>query len=152
MSEEKIISSIYIETYCHATEDLRKVEKAVRNLFPEDLKKKIKFSYEKLEGYYGNPIIVLRTQINDSERAQKIVKYLASLMDCLDKKHIKETLNLRVDDSGNLYLRIDKQQAYKGKARVIEHDDVIKFRISFMPHIRKLESVEYYLKKLGMID
>lgn len=152
MSTEKIVNTLYIETYCHATESLRKVEKAIRNLIPEELRNKVKFSYQKLEGYYGNPIIVIRSTINDSEVAQKIVEHIVSLMDSSDKNYIKNTLELRLDNSGNLYLRIDKQQAFKGKVRVIEHDDVIKLRIGLKPHIRKLETVEYYLKKIGIVE
>jgi len=141
-----------METYCHATEDLEKVETALMNIVPPSIRNKVKITRDVLRGHHGNPIIVLRVRITDKEDAMMTVQFLSSLMTELDRKRIDDTLALRLDKSKNLYIRVDKQYAYCGLIRVMEHDDVIKIKISLSLRSRKLEDVKEILKDIGLVE
>ncbi len=147
--KEKIVSALFLESFCHATEDCEKVKKAMYNLLPVDIWEKVEISEVPLEGHYKNPIVIIRFEIRDKNSAQKAVEHIFSELDEIDKKIIVDSLDLRMDSS-NLYLRFDKQQAYLGKIRLLQGDDVIKAKISLMPHIRRKHSIEYALEILGL--
>ncbi|RLE66859.1 MAG: exosome protein [Thermoprotei archaeon] len=147
--KEKIISALFLESFCHATENCEKVKKAMLNLLPSDVWEKVKISEVPLEGHYKNPIVIIKFEIRDKTSAQEAVEYIFSELDEIDKKIIIDSLDLRTDSS-NLYLRFDKQQAYLGKTRLLQGDDVIKAKISFMPHIRRRHSIEHALEILGL--
>ena len=49
--------------------------------------------------------------------------------DYKDKKIIKEELNRRIDEKGNLFLRFDKQLAYDEKLKLTYSGDAIHVRI-----------------------
>jgi len=148
--KEKIISALYLESFCHATEDCEKVKKAMFNLIPSEIWKKVNVKEIPLEGHYRNPITIIRVDLKDRERAQKAVEYIFSKLDEIDKRTIIGSLDLRMDSSSNLYLRFDKQQAYLGNIRLLHGDDVVKVKISFMPHIRRKHSIMYALEILGL--
>lgn len=148
----KTVSSVYIEAYCHATEDVENVETAIMNMIPPSLRNKVKISRDVLRGYYGNPIIVLRVKIRNSSHALMTTKFLSNLMTKYDRKRIRDTLALRLNGLKNLYIRVDKQKAYRGIARVAEHDDVIKIRISISSRARSINEIKDILKSIGLVE
>ena len=146
-----LVSSIYMETHCHATENMEKVKIAMSNLIPVALRNKIKFLYERLEGYYGNPIIIIRLKIDDGQIASEILKYIAGLMSDEDKEKIERTLHLRFNNSGNFYMRVDKQYAFKGIIKIADHDDIIKLKIHLRTRKRKISEIREILKNLNLL-
>jgi len=147
-----IVSSVYMETYCHATEDLEKVKLALMNMIPPSIRNSVRISRDVLRGYHGNPIVVLRVRILDKEHALSTVQFLSSLMTDDDRRRIINTLGLRLDRSKNLYIRVDKQYAYRGLARVMEHDDVIKIKISLSLRGKDLNKIREALKTIGLVE
>jgi len=146
---ERRVSSVTLETFCHATEDVEKVERAILNLLPSDLRSSAEFEECRLEGHYGNPITILRAVLR-GEEAERAVEELFSRMDEFDKKIVLESLERRLDSSSNLYLRFDKQRALLGSPRLLQGDDVIKVIVAFMPHIRRERAVIKALEGLGL--
>ncbi|MCD6380754.1 MAG: hypothetical protein J7L50_00310 [Candidatus Odinarchaeota archaeon] len=56
-----------------------------------------------------------------------------------------------MDERGNLYLRISKQDAFLGRLKIGEKD-VIKVKVSFQVYgKKKLDKILEYCKKLGLI-
>jgi RNA binding exosome subunit len=51
---------VEIRVFSHATEDLEKVQTAVRNILPEPLTEELAFSKAALTGHHGNPITCLK--------------------------------------------------------------------------------------------
>ncbi len=151
MYKEKIVSSIEIETFSHATEKREKVIKALLNLIPESLRNNVldKLNYNTVQGYYGNPIIFYKVKISKDQGAQDIAKYILSNIDEIDREIIFRNIDERIDKS-NFYLRVNKQNAYFGKITLHDGDDIIKIKISFLPHIRGQEKIISSLKKLGL--
>jgi len=119
-----------IEAFCHATEDLRKVKEAMLNVVPEDLRQKVSESLNvsMLEGFYGNPIFVLRVAIEDSDVAERIFMGILSRLSREDLEKLSLTVNQRLDTSGRLHLRLDKQRALMGDLRIYDGDDVVKVK------------------------
>lgn len=145
-----LVTSVYFEAHCHATEDVDKVRAAVLNLIPPSLRSSIKITQERLEGYYGNPIVVMKATVSDE--AEEVVEYLSNLMSVYDRRALSDSLALRIDDSNNFYVRVDKQWAYRGEARVANHDDVIKVKISLSSRLRGLAAVREALTQLGLVE
>jgi RNA binding exosome subunit len=59
-----------------------------------------------------------------------VVQELSSL----DQQRILDELEERLDEGGNLYIRLDKQNAYLGKVRLLKIDPVkMKFKLR-LPH------------------
>ncbi len=151
MPKNRLIARVTLETYVHATEDYKKVEKALFNLLPENLRSHIDVKEQVLTGFHGNKIQFLKIDVTDKRIAQEIAVFIAANMSKGNLEILERTLGLRIDSSGNLYLRVDKQAAYAGKITLSDSDDIIKIKISFLPHIRKLDHIVYALRHLGFL-
>ncbi len=149
--KEKIVSYLELNAFCHATENHHKVEQALLNLIPSELKSVFLGKLRKIPvtGYYGNPIVVYKAKITYKEGAQEVVKNILSRMDVFDSKEIYRTLGDRVN-KGSIFLRLDKQKAYLGEIKLSGGDDIIQVRIALMPHLRDFEKVKYALRLLGL--
>ena len=58
------IAYIEIRVFSHATEDIEKVETAIRNTLPETLATEIVFSKTNLNGHHGNPITIVEAKLD----------------------------------------------------------------------------------------
>lgn len=117
--------------FCHATENLEKVKTALLNLFPSALRSGLEegIRVSMLEGFYGNVIYVIKLAVNEPELASSIFMEILEKLPHEDLRRMEATLEQRLDSSGNLHVRFDKQQAFLGRIRVYDGDDVIKLRV-----------------------
>lgn len=117
--------------FCHATESLEKVKSSLLNILPEDMRKQHegKVSIETLESFFGNPIYVLRLSIDDCDLASDLFRALLIKLGREGINELSATLEQRLDSSGRLHVRFDKQQAFVGRLKVYDGDDVIKVRV-----------------------
>jgi len=121
-----------VSVFVHATEDESKVERAVRNIVPETIRDYI-FKKQELSGHHRDPLTILSTRIRRKGAMEMLNKLIGSLTS-LDQQRILDELEDRVDRSGNLYIRLDKQKAYNGKAALNEIDPIrLKFHVQ-IPH------------------
>ncbi len=115
---------IAFRAYSHATEDEEKVRTALYNLF-----KNAKIMRRESRGYHGNPIIILEGRI---ERRGDMAEFWEKV------SHLRGRLLLdlerRVDDQCNFYMRLDKQEAYLGRAEMTGAKDVIAVRMKVSAH------------------
>ncbi len=124
------INSIEIKAYVHATEDEGKVVKVIHHLLPSDLRSRVKISRQIVKGYYGNPIKILSIRIKGRD-AEEVVKTIFGNMSDTEKSIVKASFQIRFDPMGNkLYLRLDKQELYRGRIVVSDSDDVVHITIS----------------------
>ena len=131
----------------HATEDREKVLTAVRNLLPVEHVKEVDISQKNLKGEYGNPIAIFETIIREPEIAEGFLRNIGSNLSPIDKEALLEDLELRLT-KGNLYLRLNKQAAFKGKLELCLADPIrlrIKFRTS------KIEEIINIIRRLGLV-
>ncbi|OYT28386.1 MAG: exosome protein [Thermofilum sp. ex4484_79] len=137
-----------IESYCHATEDEKRVLHAMLNILPDDVKQDVRVEESLLEGHYGNPIKILRITLYGDDMVIGILKGIISSIETSEVKYLLDTMDLRLDKNLNLYLRIDKNEAYIGKIKINEHgDDIIKIRFSLSKR-KILRDLLEYLKRL----
>jgi len=114
-----VFSSLHARTFCHATEDLDRVKTALENAVG---KSDVKIS--RTEGHHGNPIVILETAV---EERDGIDEFFARL----GRENVDEvlsSLSSRMDESCNLFIRLDKQAAFKREI-IFGSDDVISVRI-----------------------
>ncbi|MEB3825357.1 MAG: hypothetical protein LRS47_01655 [Desulfurococcales archaeon] len=135
-SKTVFLKEAEISVIIHATEDPSKVKKAITNLFPEEIAGLYMENIEEstYKGHYGNVITFYRIRVKGRD-AVKLLKHLLSHMDTASNALLKATLDERVDDAGNLYIRVSKQDAYSGKVALYDGDDVI--RLVFRPRYGK---------------
>ncbi|RLE70791.1 MAG: exosome protein [Thermoprotei archaeon] len=135
----KLALSLELEAFCHATEDVGKVKQAILNLIPEELRSTYGdlVTSSLLEGYYGNPIVVLRLKVRGKKHASSILLRILRSLSLTDLSELEASLREHMDNSGNLYLRLDKQLAYLGKVKLYWSDDVVRVKAKLTLEARK---------------
>ena len=125
------ILNMHFRVFCHATEDETKVDQALKFASgAEDITREV------TEGYHGNPIVKLEVFIKEKRRSRDFFSRL-------DEDVIQElvgTLEKRVDDDCNLYLRLDKQEALLGSLKMTTSDDAIAVRAKIESYPKKRET------------
>lgn len=117
---KKLFIGLYARTFCHMTEDLAKVKEAMTNVLGD-----FELRISKTVGHHGNPITVIESTVDE---INGISGFFAKVDDH-DLSLVEDTLATRVDDGCNLFLKIDKQEAFLGKVKLGHGDDVISLRI-----------------------
>ncbi len=110
---------LYFRTFVHATEDEEKVTKSLRYLVGD-----AEVNRERSEGHHGNPIMVLESTLSN-------IGEIREFFDRFDREELERlitTLEKRVDEHCNFFLRVDKQEALQGDLKLVNHDDIIRIR------------------------
>ncbi|MEM4728318.1 MAG: RNA-binding domain-containing protein [Thermoplasmata archaeon] len=151
MALPSTIKEVLLRTFEHATESHEKVLLALETISgSKDYRQTL------AEGYYGNRIAVLETVLTSKEAVGAFWERLRSrgLL-----AGIEENLEERVNDSGELFLRFDKQAAVEGRLVLSQGDDVViaRARVRGFPtgaptrcrRDRVIEEVRHFLRELG---
>lgn len=137
------IEKLSLQVLSHATEDEEKVMKSVENTIGVGNMDKIKISSQTLKGYYNDPIKLIRIEVPDSRIALDMCRNIFSKL----SEHEKNEAilgGLEVGKhGGKLYIRLDKQAAYRGMLRLSDKDS-IRIEIGVRGDIKK------FLKMLGL--
>jgi RNA binding exosome subunit len=141
------IAYVDVRFCAHATEDLGKVMLAVQNVLPSDNIEDISFKRSNLEGHYGNPITFFDTRIKNKKAVKALVENLSANLSSLDKEELGRTIN-RCVEKGSLFIRLDKQAAFRGKTRFATSDP-IRIRIRFRKN--RTEDVIQICREIGLI-
>ncbi|MCX6658537.1 MAG: hypothetical protein NTY62_07645 [Euryarchaeota archaeon] len=123
-------AGLYARAFCHATEDLEKVKRALRNTIGD-----AEIHIARTEGHHGNPITIVEASVESIEEISRFFETLA--VD--DLRFVLDTLSTRIDEGCNLFLKIDKQAAYEERIRLGHNDDVISVRIKVIAFPAKCE-------------
>ncbi|MFC7080171.1 RNA-binding protein [Halorussus caseinilyticus] len=104
---------IDLRAFCYATEDDKRVEQALRTYLPDE------FEIERAtsEGHHGDRILVLSARVENADEMRRVLSRVAELPDA---DGLLDELDQRVDDNCSLFLRLDKQAAYRGEAELGE--------------------------------
>jgi len=100
-----------LRAFSYATEDEKRVADALRTFLPEDAE------LDRVEnvGHHGDRIVVLSARIKNADGMRHVLDALADLDD-VDR--VIDELDQRVDDNCALFLRVDKQAAFRGDVRL----------------------------------
>jgi hypothetical protein len=140
-----------MEVFSHATEEPTKVLKALYSLIPQQYRGKLEIKEEAVRGYFKNPIIVYRAKLSRRQEAEEMLASIAKDVAENDRIRLGKEIERRVDDSGKLFLRLDKQAAFAGNVSVKQDDDTIKLVIRFSGYPAKKEKVIETCRALGLI-
>src|SRR3989442_5899376 len=122
--------SMKISTIIHATEDPEKVAQAMRNLCLDGTP--MNSTMNRAKGHHGNEIVTLGFTIRNTKNVESLLQNIWRGFSQLDRTEEYSSLSSRIDNTGTLFLRIDKQDSLKGRIRP-ENSDPIKIEISFTP-------------------
>lgn len=147
MSSPIPISYVDVRVFAHATEDLDKVQTAARNTLPQESVDTVTFKKTALTGHHGNPITLFEARIKNKKVARAFLEKLASGLSIMDKEALNSEIAQHLE-SGNLYIRLDKQSAYLGEFRLGSTDP-----IHLRMHFRKpsTEEVIDTCRKFGLL-
>ncbi len=126
-----MIHNISYRVFVYGTENEGKVREAVKTLFPNSSPQ-----LDTTEGYFKNPVLILHDKITKSRDIKEFIKILKNL-DLQTRRRILNELDNKMDDKGNLFLRFDKQRAYLGNLKIIEHGDAIHVKIKLAAYPAK---------------
>ena len=129
-----MIHNISYRVFVYGTENEEKVREAVKTLFLNSHPQT-----EIIEGYFKNPVLILHDKIEKKRQNKDFIKILENL-DLSSKKRILNELYKKMDDKGNLFLRFDKQRAYKGDLKIVEHGDAVHVKIKIAAYPAKKET------------
>ena len=96
-----------LRAFCYATEDDKRVEQALRTFLPEE----VEIERARSEGHHGDRIVVFSARVENADEMRHVLSKVAELDDV---ENLLSELDQRVDDNCSLFLRFDKQAAYRG--------------------------------------
>lgn len=137
-----MIHNISYRAFVYGTENKEKVLESIKTLFPNSPPQ-----CEAIEGYYKNPVLILTNKIGKKREIKDFVEKLSTMKDPA-KKRILYGLEDKMDDYGNLFLRFDKQRAYSGDLKVVEHGDSIHVKIKMAAYPAKKKVALKIARKL----
>jgi len=140
-----------MEVFSHATEEPAKVLKALFSLIPQNYRSGLDVKEEAVRGYFKNPIIIYRAKLARRQEADEALSNIAKDVAESDRVRLGKEIDLRVDDSGKLFLRLDKQAAFAGTISVKQDDDTIKLIVRFSGYPARKEKVIEACRNLGLI-
>lgn len=133
------VREIRVKVLVHATEDESRLAETLRNLLPEGVGVK----RTELEGHYGNPLSLLEARVRGRREVEGMLSSLLRRLE--DRGALLSSLGSRMDGRGNLYLRLDKQEACRGRWVLGKGDEVIHLTIKGGPSKELLE----FFRSLG---
>ena len=153
MSSHVKVIVLKISAIVHATEDSSKVNRAMRNI--SQANGTAEPEVHRAKGHHGNQITTLVSTVKNPKAAENCVRDIWSRLSALDKETVLSSLAARVSTPGIMYLRIDKQEAFKEKIR-LQDSDPIRLSISFKIRA-KLDGVvddiqEFLTEASGNVD
>ncbi|MDD3986058.1 MAG: RNA-binding protein [Methanobacterium sp.] len=137
-----MIHNLSYRAFVYGTENKEKVLESIKTLFPNSSPQ-----CEETEGYYKNPVLILTNKIDKKREIKDFVDKLSKMNDPI-RKRILHRLEDKMDDSGNLFLRFDKQRAYQGDLKIVEHGDSIHLKIKIAAYPAKKKVALEIARKL----
>ena len=127
------IAWIQIETFSHATEDIEKGKSLLSKFFSFDITCKENKTY----GHFGNEIIIINVELS---RDKEIKIFVSDFLKNVDKSHILETLEKRLDEDGILFIRMNKERVYNDDFTIDDNGDIL-ISMKFVTYPKSREKV-----------
>ena len=137
-----MIHNISYRVFVQGTESEEKVREALETLFTNASPE-----IEETEGYYHNPVTILRQKIDKKREIKEFVQKLQEMGE-EELEKISKDMDRKMDDKGNLFLRFNKQEAFQGNWKVVEHGDSIHVRIKIAAYPAKKQVALKIAQKL----
>ena len=130
-------------TFCHATEDERKVRQAI-----DFLTGGAEIIAQYTKGHHGNRLVVMEATVKGKA---KVEEFWMRISESGILPEILADLESRIDEGMELCLRFDKQEAYHGRIALDKGGDIIHMcaKIEVRPAQKDgaVAAVQHYFKK-----
>jgi RNA binding exosome subunit len=144
------VESVEISFLVHATEDRDRLLHTIRSIIPNQNVEDLEFIIDEMRGYYGNPISKVKTVIRNRSIAFELVIDIANRLGFDDKTILRSDIMQYIDDSGTLYIRLDKQAIFKGDF-ILDISDPIRMKIKLSNKIRGYKEALKLYNKFGFL-
>ena len=134
-------TEVSAEIIIHGTEDKKKILDPMYKLF--EIKEE-EFVQERLEGHFGNPILMLSIKLGKN-RAEEFIKKLVSKISKSQMDEFLQNIEMYFEGS-SLFMRISKGDLVR-RSISLQQNDALKIKIS-TPVYKKNELVRTYLDLL----
>lgn len=131
---------IDLRAFCYATEEEPRVVEALRTILPEE----IDLERHETRGHHDDRIVVLSARVDTADGMRAMIDRLRELDSMAT---VLGELDERIDDDCSLYLRLDKQAAFRGEVRLGE-GLLLRAKVEAYP-ARKATAVENAREALG---
>jgi len=118
------VERIVIQVLCHATEDPKKVLKAVENVVGSEAAKTLSMSSETLKGYYGDPVTLMKVFLLDEKTCEKVFLRILSSFSDIERDELWQERSKKGKHGGKVFVRLDKQEAFRGRVRQSDKDPI----------------------------
>tara|TARA_B100001765_G_C19220279_1_gene213594 strand:- start:4 stop:447 length:444 start_codon:yes stop_codon:yes gene_type:complete len=133
---------VKMDLILHATEDFQRIAEPLNDLFAIE---KEEITKKEVSGHFGNPILMLHTEVK-KKRADQFIKKLTSLIPIETMNELLANIEERIFES-SLYIRFSKQNLVK-KILTLEEKDSIRITI-YTPIYVKKKIPDIYRKLLS---
>ncbi|NYT13697.1 MAG: hypothetical protein GKC01_04205 [Candidatus Methanofastidiosa archaeon] len=127
------IAWIQIETFSHATEDIEKVKSLLSKFFSFE----VTYNINKTYGHFGNEINIVTVELS---RNKEIKDFISNFISIIDKAHVLETLERRLDEDGILFVRMNKERVYNDDFTIDDNGDIL-ISMKFVTYPKSREKV-----------
>lgn len=136
-----MIHNIRFREFVYEDEDLDELKQAILNIFPD-----AEVEIEEAEGLTENKILILTGVLNKKRDTKDFFNKLLALdSEVLDK--LINDLDKKVDENGNLFLRLSKEDAIDEKITILDSGDSIHLKIKIAAYPAKKEVAIKNLKE-----
>lgn len=136
-----MIHNIRFREFVYEDENLDELSQAILNIFPD-----AEIEMEEAEGLTEDKILILTGVVDKKRHTKEFFNRLLELNgDVLDK--LVNDLERKVDDKGNLFLRLSKSDAVDGKICIVDGGDSIHLKIKIAAYPARKDVAIDKLKK-----
>ena len=136
---------IRLRASCHPTEDLAKVQDAVRFVAGPDADK-FPLQLTALESHHGGTVQLVECVLDKSRAVRDLLGRLFDLPGV--RADLKATLESRTDEDGVFFARVDKQDAYAQKLTLTRGEDCVQLRLKLEHYPATREAAIASLQRL----
>ena len=144
------VEYIEISFLVQATEDMDHLLLMIRSIIPKQNIKDLDFCIDEMKGYYGNPICKVKTVIRNKSIVFELVLNIANRLGFDDKAILRSNIKQYIDESGTLYIRLDKQAIFEGDFK-LGISDPIRVKVKLTNKIRGYAEALKLYNKIGFL-
>ena len=144
MPKETQFRSVEIVYFLHGTEDYDRVIASIARELSVYVDK---FEVSHAEGHYGNPLEIVKALITGAQ-ARDFAESFFGRLSSIVKDSIAQEIGLSLNEHGDLFVRLDKQQLLDGKIILGEVDPIkLKFKLRYnRPREQLLQAYAEFLQ------
>jgi hypothetical protein len=144
------VESVEISFLVHATEDMDHLLLMIRSIIPKQNIEDLDFFIDEMKGYYGNLISIVKTVIRNKSIASEFALNIANRLGFRDKAILRSNIKQYVDESGTLYIRLNKQAIFEGDFK-LGISDPIRVKVKLTNKIRGYAEALKLYSKFGFL-